>query len=136
MEYGIFVSLFKGDFTGVKDHFFNILENIKMYFKNAFDAIKDIVLGVWNVIKTPFEKIGKFFKNIFSKDKNIDVTEKSFTEAQQSAGIDAPNRREAEAKTEIQFQGQLNIAGAPEGSTFKGDTKGAPPIRYQMLGAN
>lgn len=36
----------------------------------------------------------------------------------------------------IGFEGQLNIAGAPKGSTFESKTVGAPPIRTEMLGVN
>jgi TP901 family phage tail tape measure protein len=51
--------------------------------------------------------------------------------------IIAPNREEIKLRRqEINFKGQLNIAGAPPGSTFEGNTTGAPPIDVSMLGAN
>jgi TP901 family phage tail tape measure protein len=36
---------------------------------------------------------------------------------------------------QVGFKGELNIAGAPKGSTFKSKTRGAPPIKTEMLGA-
>ena len=50
-------------------------------------------------------------------------------------GREAPNAAQVAAQ-QVQFQGQLNIAGAPEGSTVSGETTGAPPIRMELAGAN
>jgi TP901 family phage tail tape measure protein len=48
----------------------------------------------------------------------------------------APNAKEAEAKAQqVNFQGQLDITGAPAGSTFENKGKGAPPINVAMMGA-
>ena len=46
-----------------------------------------------------------------------------------------PNEAKIAAQ-QVQFQGQLNIAGAPEGSTVSGETTGAPPVQMQLAGAN
>lgn len=45
----------------------------------------------------------------------------------------APNQKEAEARR-IQFNGRLDIAGAPQGSTVQSKTTGAPGIDMQLLG--
>lgn len=51
--------------------------------------------------------------------------------------IIAPNREEMELRRqEVDFKGQLNIVGAPPGSSFEGNTTGAPPIDVSLLGAN
>jgi hypothetical protein len=50
-------------------------------------------------------------------------------------GTKAPNAKEAEAR-KIQFQGQLNISGAPAGSTVESKTTGAPPLRLELMGVN
>lgn len=47
-----------------------------------------------------------------------------------------PNRKEAEARQQFGFSGQLNIAGAPEGSTFQNNTRGIPAIDVNLLGEN
>lgn len=44
-----------------------------------------------------------------------------------------PNREEATARRDIGFQGRLDIVGAPEGSTVKSKTTGAPPIDVNLL---
>lgn len=49
--------------------------------------------------------------------------------------IAAPNSREAEARSSSSFYGQLNIAGAPAGSTFT-QQNSAPGFSVNMLGAN
>ena len=70
---------------------------------------------------------------------NIGVAfEEKISEIEKSpgpAGPVAPNKEEAAAQR-VAFKGQLNIAGAPAGSTVKSTTTGAPPIDMQMLGVN
>lgn len=39
-------------------------------------------------------------------------------------------------RQQISFQGDIRLRGAPEGTQFTGKTRGAPPIRTEMLGAN
>lgn len=100
-----------------------VWDKVKTFFTNLWETtIKPIVTGVADL----GGKIGQFFSDVaggvsdfFGGDENKD----------------APNRREAEARQQIQFQGQLNIAGAPAGSTINSETRGAPPIRMEMLGA-
>jgi TP901 family phage tail tape measure protein len=48
---------------------------------------------------------------------------------------EAPNAAREQNKN-INFNGELNIAGAPEGSTISSSTKGAKPINMQLVGAN
>jgi TP901 family phage tail tape measure protein len=56
----------------------------------------------------------------------------------QNGQIVPPNQTSTEIQRQqrVAFEGQLNIAGAPEGSTFESNTTGAPPIRTEMLGAS
>lgn len=46
-----------------------------------------------------------------------------------------PNRQEAQARARM-FLGQLNIAGAPPGSSVETKSAGAPSIQMHLLGAN
>lgn len=39
-------------------------------------------------------------------------------------------------RQQIGFSGEINLKGAPEGATFTGKTRGAPPIKTEVLGAN
>ena len=48
----------------------------------------------------------------------------------------APNKEEVEAKQKIAFNGRLDIAGAPEGSTVSSDGAGAPPLDLNLMGLN
>jgi hypothetical protein len=50
--------------------------------------------------------------------------------------LQAPNKKESETRQgQIKFQGRLDIRGAPTGSKFRGETKGAPPVSVN-LGTN
>ena len=51
------------------------------------------------------------------------------------SGLAASQAAQAKAQR-VDFQGQLNIAGAPPGSTVSSKTKGAPPIKTALMGAN
>jgi TP901 family phage tail tape measure protein len=39
-------------------------------------------------------------------------------------------------RQQVGFKGEISLKGAPEGSTFRGKTRGAPPIKTEVLGAN
>lgn len=47
-----------------------------------------------------------------------------------------PNSVEAQTRQRVDFNGRLEVSGAPAGSTLKGETKGAPPVRLELLGDN
>jgi TP901 family phage tail tape measure protein len=47
----------------------------------------------------------------------------------------APNRNDV-SQQNINFSGELNIKGAPSGSTLRTRTIGAPPVRAELAGAN
>jgi TP901 family phage tail tape measure protein len=48
-----------------------------------------------------------------------------------------PNKRAVEAqKQKIEFEGRMDFARAPKGATVKSRTRGAPPVRTQLMGAN
>jgi phage gp45-like len=50
--------------------------------------------------------------------------------------FEAPNQARESNRQSIDFQGNLNISGAPAGSTFSSKTRGAPPIQYEITGPN
>lgn len=51
-----------------------------------------------------------------------------------SKSVTPPNREEANARREVDIRGQINIAGAPAGSTVTSKTTGAPDIEMNLLG--
>ena len=72
-----------------------------------------------------FDAVANFFgDDDVEVKKTVDITTRQ-----------APNAANVAAQ-QVQFNGQLNIAGAPEGSTISGETKGAPPVRMELAGAN
>ena len=52
---------------------------------------------------------------------------------EQASGRVAPNQSALEVQ-QVNFNGQLNIVGAPEGSSFEDNSPGAPAINTQMIG--
>lgn len=99
-----------------------IFETLKTWF--------DIVIGTFKSLGAGklFEFIGKAFAGVagIGGDAEGPATPTAVT---------PPNREEAEAR-QIAFKGQLDIAGAPAGSTVKSTTRGAAPIDMNLLGAN
>ena len=72
-----------------------------------------------------FDAVANFFgDDDVEVKKTVDITARQ-----------APNAANVAAQ-QVQFNGQLNIAGAPEGSTVSSETSGAPPIRMELAGAN
>lgn len=107
---------------------FGVLTFIFKVMKTWFDVIIDTFksLGAGKI----FEFIGKAIANISGEGG---VAAAFDTEG--PAAVIPPNREEAEAR-KIAFKGQLDIAGAPPGSTVKSETTGAPAIDMNMLGVN
>jgi TP901 family phage tail tape measure protein len=101
--------------------------------------IKDFFIGLWNIVKGFADFVQNNFLNMVDRVSSGIAKVKNFLGLGDSnvevGQVEAPNRREAEARQMIQFQGQLNIAGAPEGSTLESNTTGAPPVRTELLGA-
>lgn len=75
--------IFSGLFETVKSYFTNIIEAIGRIFGGFYDffaglftgdfdrmfgGLKDILGGLWDLIKAPFTAIGDFFKNVFGID--------------------------------------------------------------------
>jgi TP901 family phage tail tape measure protein len=90
-------------------------------------GIGDFVGGVGDFFGGAIGGVGDFFGGI---GKGIGDF---FTGGGKS---EAPNKREVEARQQINFEGNLNINGAPPGSTFNGKTTGAPALNYKLLGAS
>ena len=87
----------------------------------------NVLTKVWEGIKAIGGGLGKFFIPGFGKDEGVS--------GGGAAGATSPNKAEAAAQ-QVAFKGQLNISGAPAGSTVEGATTGAPPIDMNMLGVN
>lgn len=48
--------------------------------------------------------------------------------------FDAPNKAREGTRQGVDFQGLINIAGAPRGTTISSKTRGAPPINMALVG--
>lgn len=90
-----------------------------------------LLVDNWDAVVAAFKSGFKFISDIFGGDsKEVDIKKTVDVNSRQ-----APNAANAAAQR-VQFNGQLNIAGAPEGSTISGETTGAPPVRMDMAGVN
>lgn len=104
--------------------FSHIVEGIKFLFPMLSKLEKKfgILAKLWERIKAAGKTVASFLG--FGDEE--EVAEKRT----------APNKEEIEARQQIAFKGRLDIAGAPEGSTLKTETVGAPPIDAALLGVN
>jgi TP901 family phage tail tape measure protein len=103
-------------------------ENISLFLKDLWKRFKESFAAIWESVKPYVSWMGDLWKS------PIELEAERRT-AKQPPRI-APNRAEAEARRQIDFQGKLSIAGAPKGSTFESKTRGAPPVKIEMAGAN
>ena len=87
----------------------------------------NILTKLWGGIKAIGGGLGKLFIPGFGNDEGAATGG--------AGGATSPNKAEAAAQ-QVAFKGQLNIAGAPAGSTVQSATTGAPPIDVNMLGVN
>jgi TP901 family phage tail tape measure protein len=126
----------------------NWWEEIKIGWGMMFDGILrlffefvNIFVIIWGgVIKGILSGIsavaGFFGKELPGADEAIRKIDTFQADIQARAeGRTPPNQAEAEARREIGFEGRIQIAGAPEGSTAEGETTGAPPIDMDFMGA-
>lgn len=98
-------------------------------FDNLFEKLMKLKNFVFDIGGSAFGGVADFFG--FGEDEKGAKTQTPTRE------IIPPNREEIELRRqEINFNGQLNIAGAPPGSTFSGNTSGAPEIDVNLLGVN
>ena len=104
-------------------------------------AVAALIVGLI-ALQKHFDIIGKV-KAVFGfgeAAKNKKPAPGFTEERQQGLGLNlapvAPNKELAEARASaFNFNGQLNIAGAPPGSTFEDKSTGAPAIDVNLLGA-
>lgn len=87
--------------------------------------------GVGKLAAGAAEKINALRDGLFAEEKAQAVENQM-----KSSVLPAPNQREVEARRDFSFNGRLDIAGAPEGSTFQQDKKGSAPIDVNLLGVN
>jgi len=120
-----------GWFSGFLDNpFFAAISTLFL----PFITIPALIMKSWEPLK-------EFFSGIFDKMSVVSKIGSFFgiggdEEKAPATPVTAPNQTEINSKSQIGFQGKLQIAGAPEGSTIESKTIGAPPIRTEMLGEN
>lgn len=107
-------------FSGLGDKMSKVKDSVSSGFTSAKSYIADKYAGAKNYLG-------------FGVDKHGIANNQPQTEQQRR--VEAPNKTEVESR-EVNFHGELNIAGAPKGSTIKSRTTGAPQIRMNLAGAN
>jgi TP901 family phage tail tape measure protein len=100
-------------------------------FASAVSISIDLIAASVSALLTPLKlyiKAARFVGGVFGGNE---------TPPAKAAAPTSPNVTEVKTRQQqIGFNGKLQIAGAPEGSTFESETTGAPPINIEMLGAN
>ena len=105
-------------------------------FKSGFDAFIDgFMLGIQIINKAIFDTFEPLL-NILDKARGFfGFGPEAQGDADRPAPQrTAPNQEEAAARREIGFEGRINIAGAPEGTTVESETTGAPAIDFGLMG--
>jgi TP901 family phage tail tape measure protein len=114
----------------------------------AFDSVLDLISGIEKIaVKAAiiFDRLPEIMQSIDTGFGNIlNPLLSGVVKAFEFIGLEgpgerepertAPNEEEAAARREIDFNGQINITGAPPGSTAEGETRGAPDIDMALLG--
>lgn len=84
------------------------------------------------------EEARKFMTSNILGKKQMTVEEEEGTTFAKLTGFEAPkppNAAQEEAKKqEIEFTANINLGGAPPGTTVESETKGAPPARVNLAG--
>lgn len=130
--------------TGKIINFFNINSDIpKKEIKLNSIIEKDIVINktkdnTIDILSAVFKNTKKRFKEgfIFPPEKIIEAFIPKRQDIQTTQKREPPNKSQVQTqliKTQNNFKGQLNIAGAPQGSTFEQQNK-ADPIEVNLLG--
>jgi len=94
----------------------NVLSFLPGSVGNTFNAMSKEIDGFNESVKAKINESGNFIQDKLSNKPS------------------APNKS-AVAAQQINFNGQLNVAGAPDGSTVSATTTGAPDIDVNLLGA-
>ncbi|MCK5127581.1 MAG: phage tail tape measure protein [candidate division Zixibacteria bacterium] len=110
--------------------------------KKAFFSFVDFFLSLWGtVIKAIVSAASKFGKLLGFDTSGLDKVVSTIDKIQKEVKIRAeasvipPNKEEVRAQAS-QFNGRLDIAGAPEGSTVTTESGGAFGLDVVLLGAN
>lgn len=112
--------------------FVKMWEVVKPILTSFGEIIKPLLKGVTGFIGT----IGEKFSGVKSFFGIEEEAGQPGAEKTIQAGRTAPNQTEIESKRNINFQGRLDIAGAPKGSTIKSGGNGAPNINMNLLAPN
>lgn len=112
------------------------------FFEGIFGAIMKIPNGIRLITQKIDRMVGDIlapiFKGILKVTDFLGIGPEEDIQARraQPEQRQAPNQEEAAARREIGFEGRINIAGAPKGTTVEGKTTGAPDINMELLGAS
>jgi TP901 family phage tail tape measure protein len=123
----IFVDFYETKIKPIVDIFLFLSEIVGGVLKSAFD-------GLWSFIKPIVDGIGKFITDVGGFFGKIGKGVGDFFTGKKEK--ESPNQIDAQTRQRSQWEGSLNINGAPAGSTFDQKSKGAPPLKYALLGPN
>jgi TP901 family phage tail tape measure protein len=130
------------EWTGAKLTAF--LRGIGKFFKKLFAdpgrTIGELLQGIQNAVRKAagwVMGLSKSIKNALGfGDAGSDKSTPSLSRPSDST-IVPPNKTTTEAqKQSIEFNGKLDVFGAPEGSKIESTTTGAPQVRMSLMGAN
>lgn len=133
-------------------------DNVVANFKNGIKVVKNFFIDLWATVKSKFfdfinpvlkivSRFGKLFRfdtsgldaiiaRTNAQQRRLFIESQGGLRSTRGGNVVAPNLTEIESRQQIGFKGQLNIAGAPQGSTVSSKTVGGPDIDISLSGVN
>jgi len=133
----------KNNWGSIKQFFSDLFGTIVNIVSAAGGTILEILTHPLDLVKTLWsgiKKVGNYMgigggQEAGKTTPPMMTRETKGANSQQQSAL-PPSRTEVESKQAISFNGAITLANAPQGSKFEGKTRGAPPIRTEMLGVN
>jgi hypothetical protein len=99
------------------------------------DKLHAMFMKISKILDNPIIKalLGTIFPN-FGRQM-VAIREKTQQVQESTRNAEPPNRNQLAAQR-VNLQGEINIAGAPEGTTASSKTRGAPPVKMNVMGKN
>jgi len=118
------------------------------FFNSILPGLKTVGSGIMTALLLPINAVISAVVKLLQLASSIPIVGKylgaagdklsAFQNSANSAvgatNIFAPNASQVESQ-QVRLKGEINISGAPQGTTVKSETRGAQPIKFGLMGA-
>lgn len=142
-----YIGFYVGAFNWLVGFFVSMWEGVSTFFSGLWDGITSMI---WSHVERIKKWIGWLVDGVsdflgLADDANAaanariegppGVSERG-ADGESAPGRTAPNASQVESQqSSIDFRGQIDINGAPEGTTVQSSTRGAPDLNMSLAGA-